>query len=948
MDDPVKIYDSVHGTQWLEGRGYGTLTTGRNKNKSSWTNMFTTWKRKGKTSAEGKKITCQEAFSLHHPQHHSQLYSQQQQAFLSSSSSAHPHRQEEGYHNHQEEPTNTAKFCSLSAASGSHYLSTNGNRNQGSNNFYSQNRNNTPCNRLMMMSPSSRRLPPSLVHVPSSSSTVRLPSKSPEKRSSLFATEWESSHAQSPLSSSRKSVGDFGPVQCTCHSSCQSSCLKQQDFSFNARYADTQASLRHFCQDQSCNHSDDQLPCNVISSSLPRLNTRHKQVSSSTLSPAKMMMQRMKHRRSETNGVSSNGVTDVHGTQDHHHLQTSQSRTCHDDDQGLDQRTRNVNGFPCVSHHQDMSDRSMNNGFVDKKPTKFSSSTISAGFVRALKRSSREPASSSTRKSIFNPELSAYDLIKQQLQQEELDEDFLLEEDDVVNGELFSMELPPKGGYKSNSLRCPSSSSKAEYLSKNLRIAGQGVTLFPWEEPFHNNVKSSPVSSASPSSTSGTRSRSSSSSLKKDSFSSNSPSKSQNGLQECNSESMPNYIVPEPDYDLSDDSCEGEATSEGVAAKLSNSDEILNCMQSIDRNESVVNDKVIPTSIESCSHSSPKSVGVKENVKHSSRTSCLKNESPHCVTSSPTTTTTTTPVSSSSSSQSNQSLQLNQTTQQSQQQQQNEPPKTSFTRSILKKTSFPKQGGLKINEEFDRQQLNKEPTTQVINGNTANNCSGNNNNTPDLSHSSGSTFASPSSLVNAPKSRTGNSTVNNKSSSSPSCMNNGKNLIKKSSTPTTTTTSCKTPTTASHNGNNNNCTSNSNARKTPLNMMMKLMLNNKRTHRKHVTFRSYKEDGSLILDQITETIPEEDESLYDDIQEPFECQFKNSQVNRDMDSMTNGIAQESPEDSQEEDVFVQDDDDDDGMVFSEDFSRQSTVNLMPDSGKDLLFDLFILDMTLQR
>lgn len=52
-------------------------------------------------------------------------------------------------------------------------------------------------------------------------------------------------------------------------------------------------------------------------------------------------------------------------------------------------------------------------------------------------------------------------------------------------------------------------------------------------------------------------------------------------------------------------------------------------------------------------------------------------------------------------------------------------------------------------------------------------------------------------------------------------------------------------------------------RKTALNCMTKLKLN-KRTHRKHVTFRSYKDD-SLILEHINEPIPEEDETLYDDV-----------------------------------------------------------------------------------
>jgi hypothetical protein len=152
-------------------------------------------------------------------------------------------------------------------------------------------------------------------------------------------------------------------------------------------------------------------------------------------------------------------------------------------------------------------------------------------------------------------------------------------------------------------------------------------------------------------------------------------------------------------------------------------------------------------------------------------------------------------------------------------------------------------------------------------------------------------------------------------------------------------------------------------------MMMMLKLNNKRSHRKHVTFRSHRDDGSsLILDHITEAIPEEDESLYDDVQEegPFESLLKKSQVNHEeIESRLNGIRQASQESScQDEDsencqereshVFAVSDgnDDDDEVIHSPKNSKKlSTVNLIHDSGKNSLFPfdllpLKILDMRL--
>ena len=668
----------------------------------------------------------------------------------------------------------------------------------------------------------------------------------------------------------------------------------------------------------------------------------------------------MEGKRRTGKPFQEKGITEVHGTQDNNSSISASNKNLHDHDQGL-QRQR-------VSSHD--INRSMN-GSVDKRPGKFSSCTIGAGFMRSLKRSSRDsftsPASSSSRrKSILNPELSAYDLIKNHFQEEDTDDDFLLEEDHLLcqdnslTSAVISMESPSKG-FKCNSLRVPSSSSsKSEYLSKNLRIAGQGVTLFPWEEPLHSKKSIPTVNLSSPSAT--TRS----SSKKELPSSSSSPESSDEVLdqkgQNKQSSSMPNFFLPEPDYDLSDDSSE-EVSPEKVTQLQVDSGK-LNSAQNNSNNISP-RDSITSSSSYTLISQSGGSSSCKENSKYSSRNSCLNNESSYFVTSP----TSSSASSSSSSSESNQH--------QSQQQ----PPSKTFTRSILKKTSSleKKQSSgniirgaghedeecLEVRPEFHQQEKKRSPSSQL----NEDNINGVNNTSPESNHSSGSTFASSSSsLVNSSTKK--KAVANNKSTTSTTscnkneaCIPHGNNLIRKSS-PAVTSTSCKTQTTSHHHNNNNhqsqqgNNSNTSTPRKTPLNMM-KLKMNNKRNHRKHVTFRSYK-DESLILDQITETIPEEDESLSDDIEgkqeedqesTSFES-LKDSQVNLQKENINRvNTINEIPEETEN----CQDHEDDVGHQVkeshdqrSQDISfqemkrdKQSTMNLIQGSGKESLFFSFI-------
>jgi len=199
----------------------------------------------------------------------------------------------------------------------------------------------------------------------------------------------------------------------------------------------------------------------------------------------------------------------------------------------------------------------------DKKPAKFSSSTVSAGFMRSLKKLSS--AASGSSKKMPETEVSAYDLIKDHFRDEDdVDDNCLLDKDNVHETTTKTIVSPSKGS-KFNSLRI--SSQKSEYLS-SLRIAGQGVKLFAWHEPHStatNNCQKSPppaVPSLAVATTTSEAPSSSSFSSSPSTSSKKQPSStpSSNGFTEHKSSSsppMPTYIlVPEPDYETEDKEAE--------------------------------------------------------------------------------------------------------------------------------------------------------------------------------------------------------------------------------------------------------------------------------------------------------------------------------------------------------------------------------------------------------
>lgn len=374
MSDQVKIYDSVRGTEWMVGRGYGTVTGASiKKSGGSWSNVFTTWKKKGKSS---EKKTCREAFSHFSPA-------------LSATVLMSPN-------NHPLDPA-ILKFCSLSAASGHHYLST------GNHYKFSSSSGSPACD------PRCQQVPCMSVRgAPSSSSPASVcHHASTGRRGSLF--DWHQDHG----------------IRCTC----QHTGLRPPLSSFTSRYTP----------------SSQQTP--------------------------------------------TAGVTDVHGTSD---------RSVRHPDVCPERRTQHFTASLPASHKKSSSSSSPTSPNAHKKSGK-QSSTISGSFVRSLRRStSREPFSSvSGRKSILNTEVTAYDLIRHEFSQEG-DSDGEIFPEDYMSGNGVPMQSTPKRrkapivGHKNggHALATSPSRPKSDYLSKNMRIGGQGVTLFSWEESLHKSTPS--------------------------------------------------------------------------------------------------------------------------------------------------------------------------------------------------------------------------------------------------------------------------------------------------------------------------------------------------------------------------------------------------------------------------------------------------------------------------
>ena len=445
MGDQVKIYDSVRGTEWLVGRGYGTVTgASMKKSSGSWSNVFTTWKKKGKSS---DKKTCREAFSLPFSS-----------AGMPPASSVvmNPHL----------DPA-ILKFCSLSAASGHHYLS-NGNYK------FSSSSGSPACD------PRCQQVP--CMSVRGASSSPASISQSPSccshpaaagRRGSLFAAEWETHHQDHSL-------------RCTCH----------------------HATLQ------------------------------------SARTPVRPQLTAFTSRYTPSTQQRSSGVTDVHGTAD----QLEPLRSSH----SADRPVHRLLTSPPANNKNSSSSASPATVTSYKKSGK-QSSTISGSFIRSLRRSAgREPFNSvSGRKSILNTEVTAYDLIRHEFdQEEESDNELFVEELLNQDGGAHMQSTPkhqkaPSDGKNRSPALVSSSKPKSEYLSKNMRIGGQGVTLFSWEESLHK-------SSAAGSSTPSAEKRHQRQRPERVTGESGIPAVILEEEDE-DSVSSENILLPEPDYDLSDE-----------------------------------------------------------------------------------------------------------------------------------------------------------------------------------------------------------------------------------------------------------------------------------------------------------------------------------------------------------------------------------------------------------
>lgn len=450
MGDQVKIYDSVRGTEWLVGRGYGTVSgASTKKSGGTWSNVFTTWKKKGKSS---DKKTCREAFAV---------------PFSSSSGMSGSSVVMNAAHL---DPA-ILKFCSLSAASGHHYLSN------GNYKFSSSSGSPAACD------PRCQQVPCMSVRgASSSSSPASISLAGGGRRGSLFVAEWETHHHHTPDHT----------LRCTCHQ--QSS----------------------------------------------RPPARHQQLSAFT------------SRYSAPNQRPSSGVTDVHGTADQQELLQS----FHSSDRLLSSHHRFASSPPPPANNSKKknspSSASSSATISAYKKSGKQSSTISGSFVRSLRKSAiREPFNSvSGRKSILNTEVTAYDLIRHEFDQEEESDNELFVDDFLTQDSSRGthMQSTPKPGKASSGdernrshALVSSSKTKSEYLSKNMRIGGQGVTLFPWEESLHK----SSASAAGPEKRPPPRQRE--------------KAGSESGIppvileEENGDDTVSCENIPEPDYDLSDE-----------------------------------------------------------------------------------------------------------------------------------------------------------------------------------------------------------------------------------------------------------------------------------------------------------------------------------------------------------------------------------------------------------
>lgn len=452
MGDQVKIYDSVRGTEWLVGRGYGTVTGASIKKSSggSWSNVFTTWKKKGKSS---EKKTCREAFSP---------FSASMPATAASSVVMHPHL----------DPA-ILKFCSLSAASGHHYLS-NGNYK------FSSSSGSPACDARCQQVPcmSVRGASSSPASISQSCHPAALAAAG-GRRGSLFAADWETHHQDHSL-------------RCTCH------------------------------------HASLQSRTPAYTPTRPQLS-----LFTSRYTPSTQCKQ-------------STGVTDVHGTGDQQEPLHSFHSPAH----------RLTSSPPANNNNKKSSSSASPATLTPYKKSGKQSSTISGSFVRSLRRStSREPFNSvSSRKSILNTEVTAYDLIRHEFDQEgESDNELFVE--DFLSEDGVHMQSTPRqqkaasDGKNRNHALVPSTNPKSEYLSKNMRIGGQGVTLFPWEESLHKS------SSAGPATPSPEKRHQRQRHQEKGCIATSEAGIPAVILEEEDEDSVSceNILLPEPDYDLSDE-----------------------------------------------------------------------------------------------------------------------------------------------------------------------------------------------------------------------------------------------------------------------------------------------------------------------------------------------------------------------------------------------------------
>ena len=519
--DQLKMYDSMRGTErWPAGRGYGTVSGAsvrKSKSSANWSNVFTTWKKKGKKS-ETKKTTCHEAFAFQSGgsvSGHKAVTSSQ--AVLLSPPLLDP-----------------AIFCSLSSASGHHYLS-NSNHYKFTGSPCDARCQQVPC--ISSATTKAASISRCSYHQPGVSGVTG-------RRGSLFAPEWDS-HQQ------------VHSLRCTC------------------QHASPQSAHTSFLHQTQYQHQPQ--------SSQPAFTSRYKSCSH-----------------------PMDGVTDVHSTSDQHQERVLPSHRHHHPhhhnphEAAFEFRAPHeqhsipsINTSPqaaAVNNNKKSSSSSSASGScigtvrttcassAYKKSAKHSACTISGAFVRSLRRtSSREDHfnSLSGRKSILNSGASAYDLIRRQIDQEERDaigedsdnELFCGDDSRGENGiqcrqsssrrkeTAKKQKTPLTSGEQTTRSRTLISSScrpKSEYLSKNMRIAGQGVTLFPcWEEPLHKSASSATTTTTT---TASTTSRQDAKPSRKQH-----PPVEKEGIavvileeEEEEEETCGNIPSPEPDYDLSD------------------------------------------------------------------------------------------------------------------------------------------------------------------------------------------------------------------------------------------------------------------------------------------------------------------------------------------------------------------------------------------------------------